>query len=379
MPIYKANGIKNGLQKYRVVVSYTDLNGNYKKLERTAYGKTEAKETESQLLASCGQKLSGDITVRELFNEYLAAQKNAVRATTYQKFIAECNRYVLCDFDNIRLSKLTVPRLQQWKNSIAERGLSHKTNQNAYKNFSALLNFAVKMGYMPQNPLTRVGNFRDNFIAEQGEKLSFYEKPQFDLFIEEIAKMKNYGYYVFFLIAFYGGLRKGEINALKWSDIEGNTIHVRRSVAQKLKGISVYETPPKNRSSIRDVTVPTVVVDALEKQKELQKRMPEFSEDLRVCGGKTILSDTALNNANIDAAKAAGLHHLRIHDFRHSHASLLIHEGINIQEVARRLGHSDIKMTLNTYAHLYPSEQDRALNILEEISHEKSTNSTKNT
>lgn len=63
----------------------------------------------------------------------------------------------------------------------------------------------------------------------------------------------------------------------------------------------------------------------------------------------------------------AGVKKIRIHDFRHSHASLLANAGINIQEVARRLGHSRIEMTWNTYSHLYPKEEERAIKVLDEI------------
>ena len=73
-------------------------------------------------------------------------------------------------------------------------------------------------------------------------------------------------------------------------------------------------------------------------------------------------------NHNKIFAKAAGLPHIRIHDFRHTHASLLVNEGINIQEIARRLGHSDVQMTWNTYSHLYPREEERAVAILDKIS-----------
>jgi integrase len=65
--------------------------------------------------------------------------------------------------------------------------------------------------------------------------------------------------------------------------------------------------------------------------------------------------------------EAAGVKHIRIHDFRHTHASLLINEGINIMEVSRRLGHRDIKETLETYSHLYPREEDKAVAVLNRI------------
>lgn len=70
---------------------------------------------------------------------------------------------------------------------------------------------------------------------------------------------------------------------------------------------------------------------------------------------------------NREYAKLAGVKRIRIHDFRHSHASLLANEGINIQEIARRLGHSKVEITWNIYSHLYPHEEERAVKILNKI------------
>ena len=79
------------------------------------------------------------------------------------------------------------------------------------------------------------------------------------------------------------------------------------------------------------------------------------------------MRDTTVDKANRKIAQLADVKHIRVHDFRHSHASLLANNGINIQEIARRLGHSDIKTTLQTYSHLYPKESERALEVLNNI------------
>ena len=92
-----------------------------------------------------------------------------------------------------------------------------------------------------------------------------------------------------------------------------------------------------------------------------------YSKHAKICGGLHALRDTSIENKNRQYAEAAGLPKIRIHDFRHSHASLLANEGINIQEIARRLGHSKIEMTWNTYSHLYPREEERAVKLLNQI------------
>ena len=127
------------------------------------------------------------------------------------------------------------------------------------------------------------------------------------------------------------------------------------------------ETPPKNKSSIRILQIPKPLIDILNEHKKRYGEYSQFSDDFRICGGQKPIRDSSVSKANENIAKAAGLKKIRIHDYRHSHVSLLANEGINIQEIARRLGHANIEMTWNTYSHLYPREEERAIEILNKI------------
>jgi integrase len=231
-----------------------------------------------------------------------------------------------------------------------------------------MINYAVKVDHIKSNPLKKVGRFRDAYFTHEQEALHYYTTEQFRRYIAVAEKYKDESlidnaFFVFFNIAYFTGMRKGEINALKWSDIEDNLIHVRRSIAQKTKG-GYQETPPKNKSSYRTLQMPQKLVLILTEHLMLQKRLKGFSSNLRVCGGHSTLSDTYIESKNKQFAEEAGLPHIRIHDFRHSHASLLVNNGINIQEVARRLGHSNVNITWQTYSHLYPREEERAVEVL---------------
>jgi len=243
--------------------------------------------------------------------------------------------------------------------------------QNIYRDFSAMLNYAVRMEYISKNPLRNIGNFKDVSFTNKTNNLQYYTPDEFKVYIKTAKEMcktlSDWCYFTFFVMAYYTGMRKGEINALKWSDIEGDIIHVRRSIAQKLKGQNFIETPPKNKSSIRDIQAPEPLLKVLVEHKNRQSKMEGFSHDFRVCGGISPLCDSSIDNRNRAIAKQAGLHRIRIHDFRHSHASLLANEGINIQEIARRLGHSKIEITWNIYSHLYPREEERAVNVLNKV------------
>jgi len=366
------DGKKDGKQQYRVRINYTDSYGKPKQVDRIAYGSAEAKTLETKLIIEYKEKksITQNKTVQNLFDEYMANKKHEVRETTLDKSDRILRRYVIKYLDKTNINKLNMPTLQKWKTTISDLGLAIKTRKNIFSEFRAMLNYAVKMEYIAKNPLTAVGNFKDAYTFENNKTIHYYTKEQFKLYksasIPADNTITNWGYYVFFNIAYYTGMRKGEINALKWSDIENNVIHVRRSIAQKLKGAD-RETPPKNASSFRTLQMPLPLIKILDEHKVRQKESKEFTEDFRVCGGIACLRDTSLANKNIEFANKAGLPVIRIHDFRHSHASLLANEGINIQEIARRLGHSKIEITWNTYSHLYPQVEEKAIEILNKI------------
>ena len=135
-----------------------------------------------------------------------------------------------------------------------------------------------------------------------------------------IYKMEG-NYYVFFYIAFYTGMRKGEINALKWTDIEDDTIHITRSIAQKLKG-GDRETPPKNKSSVRSIQIPIPLKKALDEHLKRCQNVTGFNNDWRICGGYECIRDSTIDKRNKLYTEKAGLKKIRIHDFRHPYVKL---------------------------------------------------------
>lgn len=374
MSITKTDKKKNGLQGYRVRIRYTTPTGEVKQIERTAYGKAEAQAVEAQLINDMRVgDLREKVTVQDLYDKYMQVKKHSVRESSYDRSRRILERDILPTLGEIRLDKLTPVVLQSWKAEIAARDTSLNTKKGQYKELNAMLNFATKQGYLRSNPLLLVGPFKDVYFERPQDKLQFYTADEYLKFSEaayNAAMMRDtlmdWGFYVFFSLAFYTGARKGEINALKWSDIEGNILHIRRSITQKLKGED-RETPPKNKSSYRDIQMPQPLIDILSAHKERQQRDERFCDEWRICGGTICLRDTTIEKRNSQFANEAGLPHIRIHDFRHTHASLLVNEGINIQEIARRLGHSRVEQTWNTYSHLYPREEERAVAILNQI------------
>lgn len=375
MPINKTNKKKNGLQGYRVRVNYTDMNGNPQQVERMAYGLSEAQLLEKQLLIEFKERKEiskSKVTINQLVEEYGEYHKIEVKASSLDSIMKTLRLRVQPYLGECRLDKLTQPRLAEWKVTIGKQDLSDATKKNAYSIFVALLNYAVKMQYIPKNPLAILGNFKDSSdVSKQPQKLRYYTSEQFQKYISTAKKhcstVTDWGFYVFFNLAFFTGCRKGEINALKWSDLEGETLHIRRQITQKLKGQDI-ETTPKTKSSIRDLQVPKPLMKILEEHKARQQAASHlFTEEYRICGGEKPLRDTTIDKKNRQFADKADLPRITIHEFRHSHASLLINNGIVIQEVSRRLGHSTVEQTWNVYSHLYPNQEEKALEVLNKI------------
>lgn len=378
MPIYKSNGKKDGLQKYNVRINYVSESGQAKQLTRVAYGLDAAKDLERRLLhdlKSNGENSVRKMTVRQLFEEYAAVKKYEVRQSTYDKTVRTFAYYIFPTLADVCIDKLSAKILQDWKISLEERDLALKTKKNVYSELRTMFNYAVRMEYLPKSPLVKVGNFKDPLATKQ--EINFYTPDEFRAYIraaKEMALQKQkeendlfeWNYYVFFNIAFYTGLRKGEIHALRWCDIDGAYLSVKHSITQKLHNEDV-ETPPKNKSSIRTIQIPLPLIKILDEHKKRQMLLGNWSSDHRVLGEERCLRDTTIQKRNNLYASLAGVKRIRIHDFRHSHASLLANMGINIQEVARRLGHAKIEMTWNTYSHLYPREEERAIAVLNQV------------
>lgn len=354
--------IKN-TKKYRVRVSFME-DGKQKHIERTAHSYSEAKELEAELQTKINEPTQNKMTVSELRAVYLENKKSEVRASsllvTKRTIITHIEPYL----GDKKLTELTVKNLQKWKTTINNLELSLTMNKNIYKTFNAMLNYAIKMEYLPSNNLKKIGNFKDVELKEAVEKVKFYTP---DEFLKYISVLKNdcetimeWTYYVFFNFAFFTGMRKGEIYAIRWCDVEGQFIEINKSLNKQLK----IETAPKNKSSIRTLQLPVPLIEVLDEHKKRVKSADMFDTNSYIFDK---INNCTLEQYNKTNSIKAGLHKIRIHDFRHTHASLLINHDINIMEIARRLGHSNVEMTWNVYGHLYPQTEEQALEVLNKI------------
>lgn len=374
MPIYKT---KKG--QYRVQVNFKDpLTNEYKSLVRCNKNTTTlaaAKKIESDLLlnyTSITSTPGSNLNYEDLWNEYYVRKKDELRITTLDKKARINNLYIMPYFKNKQINRITVNDIQIWKSKINKYNLQFVTKCNIYKHFNSIINYAYKYHSLPFNPVSKAGNFINKNL--EVKSLRYWTKEQFDIFINELredAITKNdlifWGYYTFFNIAFYTGARKGENESLTWNDYQEGKITVSKSLTQKIKGETWMILPPKNKSSIRSFSISDKLKTVLDEHKQRYSRVYAFDNDWFISGGLEPLKDTSIEKIMNYYAKKLGLPKIRVHDLRHSFASLLINGNVNIKVISQLLGHTNVEMTWNVYSHLYPNAEKEAINYIDNL------------
>lgn len=172
MPIYKVGTTKkDGLQKYRVRINYIANDGNYKQITRSVYGIDVAKDLERRLENEIKVQKEMPVkkmTVRELYNEYIAVKKYEVREITLYRSNNMIKRYILPILEDVRIDKLTTQVLQDWKLSMEERNLALATKRNVFTELRTMLNYAVRMEYIPRHQLAKVRKFQRRIGYQKG-------------------------------------------------------------------------------------------------------------------------------------------------------------------------------------------------------------------
>lgn len=334
--------IENGIEKQKRLSGFkTKREANDAYVEFiTTYKQTPAKK---------------NISFLELYNEYENFLRSRTKSSTHYDFKSKTEGHILPYFKDYIVEKITPKDILNWQQSLDKYSYNYKCHLRNC--LSSMLRYADKYHNIP-NQLPKVDGFRN---LEAKKEMSIWTPDQFQSVMEHIDDII---YKTFFYALYYTGCRKGEMLATTWNDwdLKNNTLNINKSVSKKVTGASWMLTTPKNASSIRKIRVPEFLCSII-------KSLHEWAKENKISGdfvfiGEKPLPETSICRILKNAAKAAEIPEIRIHDFRHSHASLLISEGASIVAVAKRLGHSNIEQTLNTYAHMMPNEEDTIIKIL---------------
>ncbi len=262
--------------------------------------------------------------------------------------------------------------------SLIERGLSRNTIRNALCVVRGLFNCAIEDGLLEANPAARLGRFtRSAKTAEtKGVALTTKEVQQFLQAAQEICPE----YYPLLLMAVRAGLRRGELVALQWGDLQlgGDADQADRFVVVRHNYVRREHTTTKSKKTRRvDLSreLRRALVELRDKRllEAFLKGKNDISDELvfRSPNGTILDPDNLYHRVFLPVLAKAGIRKIRLHDLRHTFGSLLIQNGASIVYVKEQMGHSSIQVTVDIYGHLIPGANVSFVDRLDEVPAEK--------
>lgn len=353
--------------------------------------KRDAERTLRELLTSMDngtyikpKKMTFGVLLEEWLNDYAAVQ---VSQRTLESYRDNIRRNVIPALGALPVTELEPTHLQRYYGNMlasgrsdGQGGLSARTVLYHHRIISKALKNAVKMGKVVRN------------VADSVDAPRVNRAPMKTLSVEDVPKLldalQGSPHYVYFCVLLYCGLRRAEAIALKWKNVDlvESEIQVVET-AYKLHDKTWVVKEPKTKNSRRQVALPRSLTELLGKYRE------DKSEFYQSCGrilGEEDYVFSRPDGSPIDPncmtqyfrklLKRAGLPHIRLHDLRHTHATLMLKAGIHPKIVSERLGHASIAITLDTYSHVLPGLQKAAAEKFDRLMDEgsKSENTNKN-
>lgn len=375
----------NGKTKRKLITGKTQK-------EVASKGKSFLQDIENGLLPD-----AATITLNEWIDCWLIDYiKPNVRVKTFEKYESCLNNYIRPSLGHIGMRKIKAPDIQRVFNDMlasggkTKTGLSTSTVRATRRYLSMAFNKALQVGILSRNnvkitdsprlvkeeirPLTEEEAGILLHTAKEGEYFYWGVKQR-----RQASPSNQYHKamaYMVVSLALSTGMRLGEVFGLKWKDIdfEKNTVNVQRAlVSSNSKGM-IFEDP-KTKGSKRRILMTENVKNALKRYQNEQEEFSNFLGDK--FDNKESLLFTNIWGKPVDTSNFTSRYFKKMlmkaeldrafsfHDLRHTHATLLLRQGINIKVISERLGHSTVAMTLDTYSHLMPDMQETAVKALE--------------
>lgn len=380
MPVYKNDNGKG----YKVRINYTDEYGRHRSITRSNE-KTKslkgAKEYEAELIKemsnSLGSGLTDKMTFEELCNDYMKVKSIDLKKNTIRKTEQAIRLFLIPFFGKMKVEKVSIKHINEWKLSISNKGYKVQYLNSILACLKKILNYGVATYNFNYQIIKNLTRFKDaNNLEDIEEEIKYWTYDEFLLFYKAIeqdlnnadsfqSKLKYSNYLTFYTILYFTGVRKGEAYCLTWNKIVNNQFKINQSMNQKANPFEI--TSPKNKSSIRKIPICNFLKKRLEDHKKLYENVYLFSDDWYICGGIDPIKDTTVDNYKNQYAKKVNNPYIKIHEFRHSFASLLINSDINIKTISKLMGHASVDQTWNTYGHLYPEKENDAIEKINEI------------
>ena len=353
---------KDGLWCAQVTTGYSATG---KQQRKTVYGESK-KEVQEKLLKEQQRILQGlpepsDMTLSVCVDYWLDATiKLKVRKSTLDRYRTHCE-WIKGELGRVPVAQVSPFQVSTLYRTLSEKGLSEWDLHRVGERLRQILNHAVQFSLIPTNPAMKVPLPRPPRID-----IRPMDREQVREFLSAAERDRLYPLY---LLALDSGMRQGEIFGLVWEkiDVDRGEVFVVNTLTELRGHLEITEVKTKNSRRRIKLTPSTVSV--------LQERRKEKGSLGHVKGtGQLVFPDSEggfLRKSNVirrsfkPLLKRVGLEGFRFHDLRHTMATLLLLAGVNPKIVSERLGHSSIRITLDTYSHVLPTMQEQAAEELE--------------
>lgn len=345
MPAYKNN--KTG--KWETLFYYTDYKNERRKKHRRGFNtKREALEFEREFLAQ--SQFSIEMTFKSLYSLYHSDMESRIKKTTMETKEYIVNTKLLPFFEKMKVKDIKPIHIRKWQTDLLKIEYSKTYLKTIYNQLTAIFNYAIRFHNLDKNPCHIAGSIG----KKDADEMQILSLQEFNKMIDCVTDKENKFFYI---ILFWTGMRKGELLALTYEDVdfENKTIMINKNfqIVKREKLI----TDPKTPRGRRVIAVNDIVLNCI---KELWSTSYKPNKTDKIF----YLSKDSLKRQLDTACKKAGVPRIRVHDLRHSHASYLLSNGVNIVILSRRLGHEKVQTTLNIYCHICPSSEDRLNDVL---------------
>jgi integrase len=355
---------KDGSTSYQVIVPYKDNNtGEWRQLWRTTRGKRQAQTLRTKLLSEVSKdnySKPSKMTLETYLKESLSGLPGLAPFT---ERLYECMSrvHIIPTLGSRPLTQLRAAQIQSLYSEKLKSGLAPRTVQIIHTTLHKSLEAAVKAGLLTVNPCTGT-------VPPKSKRREMKTMQDSDL-IGFLNAAKGSDYYALFHTYLYTGVRRSELLCVRWRDVDllGMTMSINRGM-EYIHGKVTFKEP-KTKSSRRLIALSPDSCVVLREYRAAQDRIRKeldidltTDDDLIFChqeDGSPMLPDT-VTHAWIRLVRRTGFSGIRLHDARHTHASLLLKQGVHPKIVQERLGHANIAMTLDLYSHTIPGMQKAA-------------------
>jgi integrase len=301
------------------------------------------------------------LTVGEYLMRWLEnTAREKVGPTTYPRYKQVIENQIIPYIGGLSLVKLSALDVEDFYAEMKRKGVPPASRRQGSLVLTNALRHAVRLKMIPAAPTAEVTKPK---LAEREMRVLTDEEVKVFL-----AAARRSRHYALFALAVATGLRRGELLALHWPDVDfdAGTVTVRRTLV--MVGQEFILKEPKTKASRRTISVPAFALDALHAhRKEMVARGFADRAVFCNCRGGFIRGYNLLQNSFQPILARACLPKLRFHDLRHTHATALLSKGHPIKAVSQRLGHSDVGITLHVYTHILPSDDAKLAGALQRM------------